>query len=186
MMSNRYLLCLFSMALLFILSSENIMANEVRINSFSSWSQNIIVSGKVTDSDGEPLIGVNIQVKDTDIGTSTDFDGEFVLEEIDENAVLVFSYVGYQKLEVPVEGRTSINVEMITDAQMLDEVIVVGFGTQKKVNPTGAVSTLNVDESITSRGIPNASSMMQGLIPGLAVNQNSGMAGNNEADLMIR
>lgn len=162
------------------------MANEVRINSFSSWSQNIIVSGKVTDSDGEPLIGVNIQVKDTDIGTSTDFDGEFVLEEIDENAVLVFSYVGYQKLEVPVEGRTSINVEMITDAQMLDEVIVVGFGTQKKVNLTGAVSTLNVDESITSRGIPNASSMMQGLIPGLAVNQNSGMAGNNEADLMIR
>lgn len=186
MMINRHFLCLFILVFLIGGFWNEASANEKIAKIFGEISQKITITGKVTDSEGEPLIGVNIQVKGTDIGTSTDFDGEYVLEDVDENAVLVFSYIGYQKIEVEVGGRTAVSVEMIADAQMLDEVVVVGFGTQKKVNLTGAVSTLNVDESITSRGISNASSMMQGLIPGLAVNQNSGMAGNNEADLLIR
>lgn len=146
----------------------------------------ISVAGTVTDVDGEPLIGVNIQVKGGSVGTSTDFDGNYTLDNVEEDATLVFTYVGYQKQEVEVEGRATINVQMASDAQMLDEVVVVGYGTQKKVNLTGAVSTLDVDDAITSRALPNASSMLQGLIPGLAVNQNSGMAGNNEAELLIR
>ncbi|HLT93703.1 MAG TPA: TonB-dependent receptor, partial [Membranihabitans sp.] len=101
-------------------------------------------------------------------------------------AVLVISYIGYRSQEIPLEGRTTLTIIMNEDIQTLDEVVVVGYGTQKKVNLTGAVSTLEVDDVITSRALPNTSSMMQGLIPGLAVNQNSGMAGNNESELLIR
>src|SRR5690606_34247477 len=144
------------------------------------------VTGRVIDSDGNPLIGVNILVQGTNIGTTTDLDGQFILNDLDEQAVLVISYIGYRSQEIPLEGRTTLTIIMNEDIQTLDEVVVVGYGTQKKVNLTGAVSTLDVDDAITSRALPNTSSMMQGLIPGLAVNQNSGMAGNNEAELLIR
>ncbi len=104
----------------------------------------ISISGTVTDTEGEPLIGVNIQIKGTTIGTSSDFDGNYTLNNVEEDATLVFSYVGYQKQEVAVDGKAVLNIQMATDAQMLEELVVVGYGTQKKVNLTGAVSTLNV------------------------------------------
>ncbi len=92
----------------------------------------INVSGLVTDMVGEPLIGVNIQVKGTAIGASTDFQGNYSLNNVREDAILVFSYIGYQTKEVTVEGRTTINLEMASDAQLLDELVVVGYGTQKR------------------------------------------------------
>src|SRR5690606_14725183 len=92
----------------------------------------IDVSGNVTDANGEALIGVNIQVKGTAQGTSTDFDGRFALENVPEDAVLVFSYIGYQTLEVPVDGQTTISVVLQEDSQTLEEVVVVGYGTVKK------------------------------------------------------
>src|SRR5690625_4970019 len=90
------------------------------------------VSGTVMDEAGEPLIGVNIQVKGSNKGTSTDFDGNFTLEDIDENAVLVISYIGYQTQEISVAGRSNLQIVMKSDSQMLDEVVVVGYGTVKK------------------------------------------------------
>src|SRR5690606_2238791 len=104
------------------------------------------VSGTVTDQSGETLIGVNIQVKGTNKGTATDFEGHFILEDIDENAVLVVSYVGYQTQEISIDGQsTIINVTLLTNAQLLDEVVVVGYGTIKKSDLTGAVTSLAKD-----------------------------------------
>src|SRR5690606_8914276 len=88
------------------------------------------VSGKVIDQSGEPLIGVNIQVKGTNKGTVTDFEGDFSFEDINENAVLVVSYVGYQTQEVAVAGKTNLTITLESDSQLLDEVVVVGYGTQ--------------------------------------------------------
>src|SRR5699024_2760405 len=97
------------------------------------------VSGTITDDTGEPLIGVNIQVKGSNKGTSTDFDGEFTLEDIDENAILIISYVGYQTQEIPVAGKSNLDIVMSSDSQLLDEVVVVGYGTQSKRNITSAI-----------------------------------------------
>ncbi len=101
----------------------------------------ITISGLVTDQEGEPLIGVNIQVKDTNKGTSTDFDGRFTLEEVDENAVLVVSYIGYRTQEVSVAGKSNLVISMTSDSQLLDEVVVVGYGTREKGRLTGSVSS---------------------------------------------
>src|SRR5690606_23776600 len=100
------------------------------------------IEGTVTDQDGEPLIGVNIQVKGTNQGTSTDLEGRFILEDIDENAVLVVSYIGYQAQEVAVTGKSNLIITLLSDSQLLDEVVVVGYGTQKKVNVIGSVATI--------------------------------------------
>ncbi|HLT94197.1 MAG TPA: carboxypeptidase-like regulatory domain-containing protein, partial [Membranihabitans sp.] len=84
------------------------------------------MEGQVSDLQGEPLIGVNVLVKGTNKGTSTDFAGKFVLEDVDDDAILIFSYIGYQTLEVAVEGQTALEIRMSSDAQLLDELVVVG------------------------------------------------------------
>src|SRR5690625_4269474 len=104
------------------------------------------ISGRVVDSEGEPLIGVNIQVKDSSKGTATDFDGNFTLEDIDENAVLVISYIGYQTEEIVVSGRSEVTITLTSDAQLLDEVVVVGYGTQKRANLTSSISSVDMDD----------------------------------------
>src|SRR5690606_18231373 len=104
------------------------------------------IGGTVTDQEGEPLIGVNIQVKGTNMGTSTDIDGQFIIDDIDENAVLVVSYIGYQTLEVAVAGKSNLTIVLLSDSQLLDEVVVVGYGTQKKTSLTTAVSSLKGDD----------------------------------------
>lgn len=106
----------------------------------------IVISGNVTDESGEPLIGVNIQVKGSNQGTSTDLEGRFTLEDVSNDAVLVFSYIGYQTLEVSVEGRSTISVTLLEDSQTLDEVVVVGYGTVKKRSVTSAISKIENDK----------------------------------------
>src|SRR5690625_2589626 len=146
----------------------------------------ITVNGIVTDQDGEPLIGVNIQVKGSDKGTATDFDGKFILEDIDENAVLVVSYVGYQTQEVTVSGRSELTITLTSDAQLLDEVVVVGYGTQKKVNLTGAVSEIKSDE-LEFRSVNSATQALQGLAPNLNIDVNStGGAADASMNINIR
>ncbi|MGV8096581.1 MAG: SusC/RagA family TonB-linked outer membrane protein [Mangrovibacterium sp.] len=108
------------------------------------------------------------------------------MPDVPSDAILVFSFVGMKTQTLPVEGKTTFMVQMEEETVGLEEVVAIGYGVQKKVNLTGAVSAVRIDEKLTSRSLPNVSSMMQGLVPGLAVNQNSGMAGNNEATLLIR
>lgn len=146
----------------------------------------IVVSGTVTDAaDGEPLIGATVQVKGKASAVSTDIDGRYRIN-VDDKDVLKFSYVGYLSEEKKINGQTTLDVEMKSQAATLGEVVVVGYGTQKKVNLTGAVASVNVDKDITSRSVANVSSALSGLMPGLTVTQSSGMAGNNSGELLIR
>ena len=143
------------------------------------------ISGKVTDETGEPIIGAAVQIKGTTTGTITDEKGEFTLQVPDNTAVLVISFVGYEKQEITVGSQSFINISL-KPSGTLDEVVVVGYGSQKKVNLVGAVATVNVDERILGRALPNISSGLSGLAPGLSAIQNSGMAGRNGAALLIR
>src|SRR5690606_34170468 len=124
------------------------------------------IAGVVTDQHGEPLIGVNIQVKGTNMGTSTDIDGKFAIDDIDENAVLVVSYIGYQTQEVSVAGKSILSIVLLSDSQLLDEVVVLGYGTQRKVNLTGAVDVISND-NIENRQSSTVSQILQGQSPGL-------------------
>lgn len=146
----------------------------------------IEIRGKVTIENGETLPGVNILEKGTSNGTITDENGNFSLKVNNTESVLIFSYIGYLSKEVSVENQRAINVNLEADTRGLEEVVVVGYGTQKKVNLTGAVSAVNIDEKIASRALANVSSGLSGLIPGMAVTQSTGMAGRNNASLMIR
>lgn len=145
----------------------------------------IHLTGRVIDNIGEPIIGANVMVKGTAMGTITDIDGNFTLNAPDK-AVLQFSYIGYLSKEVRPTDKKNIIVTLLEDAHNLDEVIVVGFGTQKKINLTGAVSTAN-DEMLQSRPVSNAIQALQGVLPGLNISVNSGGGElNNKLDLNIR
>ncbi|MBT1703778.1 SusC/RagA family TonB-linked outer membrane protein [Chryseosolibacter indicus] len=144
------------------------------------------VTGRVTSPDGvDPIPGVNVVVKGSTIGTITDVEGKFSIS-VPADGVLVFSYIGHVTEEIPVGDRTVVDISLTPDIQTLNEVVVVGYGTQEKVNVTGAVSAVKIDEKITGRALTNVSSGLTGLVPGLTATQSSGMAGNNNASLLIR
>lgn len=146
-------------------------------------SQNQI-TGTVTDALGEPLIGVNIVVQGTAIGSATDFDGSFSLTGVPHDAVLVVSYIGYQTQEIAVDGQTSIQIVLEEDSQTLDQVVVVGYGTQKKANLTGAVGVAT-SERLENRSITSLGQGLQGVIPGLNITYSSGDP-NEAANFNIR
>ena len=148
-------------------------------------SAQVSVSGTITDENGEPLPGATIQEKETTIGTITDSEGRFSLNASSENAVLVVSFVGYEAMEVLLEGRTTLNLSMIPDIESLQEVVVVGFGTQKKENLTGAVSTVNTRD-LEARPVRNVGQALQGLVPGLNITQSAGGNLNNTPSYNIR
>ncbi len=149
-------------------------------------SQAIQVNGTVTSStDGEGLPGVNVLVKGTATGTITDIDGRYHISVPEEDDTLVFSSIGYITQEVAVNGRTEINATMAEDVQSLEEVVVIGYGTQKKVNVTGSVESIN-EQDIVSRPVGQASMALQGLAPGVTVTQNSGKPGSDGGVIRIR
>ena len=152
--------------------------------SVSAWAQNISVSGTVTDVNGEPIIGAYVLVKGTSNGTSTDVDGKYQIS-VASNGTLVFTLVGMKDSEVPVNGKAVINVTMEEDSEMLDDVVVIGFGTQKKENLTGAVASVNVSKALESRPIADVGRGLQGMTPGLNVNSGSGEVGS-ESTIRIR
>lgn len=131
-------------------------------------AQDISVSGNVKDEKGEALIGVSIQVKGTTIGNITDIDGNFTISSVPANSELVFSYMGYQTQTIAVKGNKVINVTLKEDSQALEEVVVVGFGTQKKVNLTGAVASVGA-EVLENKPVANVGQALQGVVPNLNV-----------------
>lgn len=137
--------------------------------------QQSVITGKVIDIENEPLIGVNILEKGTLNGTITDYDGNFSLST-SANATLVFSYIGYESIEIDRGGRSNIEVRLVEDAEMLDELIVVGYGTQKKVNLTGAVASID-GSALSDRSGYSVSQMIQGKVPGLTITPSSGRPG---------
>lgn len=142
-------------------------------------AQNRMVSGKVLDALQEPLVGVSIRIEGTTQGTITDVDGAFEVQVPAAGATLDFSYVGYLTEKVKVKpGQKNIVVYMQEDAIMLDEAVVVGYGTQKKVNLTGAVATVD-SKSLEDRAAHSLTSMLQGSVPGLNVTTSSGVPGSS-------
>lgn len=137
----------------------------------------VTVSGTVSDEMG-PLPGATVLVKGTTNGVQTDFDGNYTLTDIAEQGVLVFSYIGYKTTEVSVEGQTTINVTLTEDAQALEEVVVVGYGTQRRSDITGAVSTIS-SESLEQVPVTNPEQALAGRAAGVNVSTNSGRPGGD-------
>ena len=143
----------------------------------------IKATGIVKDANGEPIIGANVIVKGQSTGTITDIDGRFVLDT-PKDAVLQITYIGYVSQEVKVSGKKELNVVLKEDTETLDEVVVVGFGTQKKVNLTGAVGLATAKE-LESRPVTSATQALQGLVPGLQISTSTGEL-DKTADISIR
>jgi TonB-linked SusC/RagA family outer membrane protein len=144
------------------------------------------ITGRVTSAeDGQGIPGVNVLVKGTAMGTITGMDGGYSVEVASDEAVLVFSMVGFVRQEVNVGSRTVIDVTLERDVTALEEVVVVGFGEQKKVNLTGSVSTIDAAD-IQNRPITDVSQAFSGKTTGLWVNQTSGLPGNDNAQIRVR
>lgn len=151
----------------------------------SSANENLAtVNGTVKDAAGEGLIGVSILVKGTSAGTVTDIDGSYSLEVPDGSNTLVFSYTGYQTVEINLDGRTTIDVVMSTDVALLDQVVVIGYGTVKKSDLTGSVASLAGSE-LTSLAVGNPTSALQGKVSGLQI-ENNGAEPGGAANVFIR
>ncbi|MFV0469506.1 MAG: SusC/RagA family TonB-linked outer membrane protein [Dysgonomonas sp.] len=142
------------------------------------------ISGFVKDKNGESLIGVAVLVKGETRGTTTDFDGKYNLT-VSDKTVLVFSYLGFQTQEVTVGDRTVLDVMMQSDSQLIDEVVVVGYGTQRKATLTGAVSTVGTNE-INTATASNVKDLLAGKLAGVRVQQQTGEPGSYSSKMDIR
>lgn len=142
------------------------------------------ISGVIKDEKGEAIIGASVMVKGETVGVITDVDGKFAIDA-PRNSTFVVSYIGYLTNEINVGDRTSLDIILREDTQNLEEVVVIGFGTQKKINLTGAVSVVK-GEDISKRPVTNPSAMLQSQIPGLRVNLGTGEPGNQGISFRVR
>ncbi|WP_288738984.1 TonB-dependent receptor [uncultured Coprobacter sp.] len=151
--------------------------------SVATFSQQT-VTGVVKGVVGEPLIGASVMVKGTTTGSITDIDGKFSIKA-STNSVLVFTYVGYQNQEIPLNGRTSLQVVLKENSKALDEVVVVAYGVQKKESVVGAISQVKSTDLARS-GVPTLSTSLAGRVPGMVTVQTSGMPGASEPKIFVR
>ena len=142
------------------------------------------ITGVVNDNFGIPIIGANVIISGTTTGTVTDIDGNFSLD-IESGSVLTVSYIGYISVDVKLTGESSYSVVLKEDTQALDEVVVVGYGTQKKANLTGAVSTVKMEDVLGDRPVVSVSQALQGSMPGLQITSSTGKPGGG-MDFNIR
>lgn len=142
------------------------------------------VKGRVVDASGEPVIGASVVMKGTTTGTITDMDGNFTLPNATKG-ILVVSFIGYKTQEIATDGKAPVNVTLKEDSELLEEVVVVGYGTQKKATLTGAVGMVNGDEVLKGRAASNVGTALQGTIPGLTITRTSSRPTEN-ADISIR
>lgn len=143
------------------------------------------VTGTVVDKDGFSIIGANVLEIGTTNGAVTDIDGNFSLE-VGQNAVIRVSYIGYLDQEIPTANQTTLQITLLEDTRALDELVVVGYGTQRKVNLTGSVSSINMMEIAETRPVTSLSASLHGLAAGLHVNQGNARPGGDGATLRIR
>ena len=142
------------------------------------------ITGVVSDENGLPLIGVAVVDQSTKNGAITDFDGKFVLKVNSLNTSIQFSYLGYEPITEQLKGRTTLNIKMGEDTQLLDEVVVVGYGTQRKSSITGSISSVNTDR-LKDVSSPSVSNMLQGKVAGVVVTPTSGRPGDG-ATIRVR
>ena len=148
------------------------------------YAQQLNVSGVVTDVSGETIIGASIMVKGTSNGTITDMDGAFSLN-VPSDGVLVVSYIGYKTQEVAVDGKSSFKIVLRDDVEVLEEVVVVGYGTQKKATLSGSIEQVR-GEALESRAVSNVGLALQGQTPGVMVTRSSSRPGNEDVKFQIR
>lgn len=149
----------------------SLLVGALAMISFPAMAAPEQITGRVVDINGEPLIGANVTEQGTSNGTITDFDGMFVLT-VEKNATLVVSYVGYKDQEV--RAQKDMRVMLKEDTQMLDEVVAIGYGTQKKANLTGAVTTVDVSKALESKTETDVAKALQGAVPGLTITNQNG------------
>jgi len=150
-----------------------------------AWGQGVSVSGKVSGENGEALPGVTVLLKGTTNGTATDAEGNYSLNVPGGSGTLVISFIGYLKQEIPINNRTTVNVALAPDAKALEEVVVIGYGTQNKANLTGSLATVS-GRTLTERPAPNAATLLQGRVTGLQVTQPSAEPGRDNPNFLIR
>lgn len=167
----------------FVINNRQIILTN--LGKSSKVQQQKAVSGNITDASGAPLPGVTVVVKGTTTGTITDFDGNFSLSNVPVDASLVFSFVGMKTQEVSVVGKTTINVILEEEAVGVDEVVVVGYGTVKKANLTGAVSSVDFTE-LETRPASNTATLLQGQMSGVTVSNFNNQPGNDNPEIRIR
>ncbi|MDR2968371.1 MAG: TonB-dependent receptor [Tannerellaceae bacterium] len=177
-----------SMIILFLCAATMTYASDdiTKLSVNAVQQQGNTISGTIVDASGEAIIGVNVIVTGTTNGTITDLDGKFTLTNVPANATLNVSYIGYMEQTISVQGRSRFNIVMAEDIQNLEEVVVVGYGVQKKVNLTGSVATVKYDKELENRPITNASQALAGKMPGVWVSQNSGAPGDDGAQIRVR
>lgn len=138
----------------------------------------VIVHGKVTDDKGTPLVGVTVQVKNTNIGTVTNSEGEYTIYPMTGNDTLVFSYIGYNTIAVPINGRSDMSVKMEASSSKLNELVVVGYGTQKKEDLSGSISVVSTKQ-LTNRPVTSLTNALQGTVPGMVILSRPGDVGSD-------
>ncbi len=156
-------------------ASKYVLAVLLSVVSLGVWAQDRQVTGKVKDASGTGMPGVSIAVKGTQRGANTDVDGNYKIA-VPDNATLVFSYVGYKPLDVAVAGRDVVNATLEEDNQVLNEVVVIGYGTVRKKDATGAVNAIGVKD-FNKGVITSTQQLLQGRVAGVAVTQNNGEPG---------
>lgn len=187
----RKILIIMKLTLIMIyLSVLQINANgfpqvSVSLNSHEELLQQPSISGTVTDEKGNPVPGVTVMVKGTNIGALSDLSGKYILNNVPPDATLSFSFVGMISQEIPAEGRMLIDVIMKEDVIGLEEIVVVGYGTQKKATLTGSIVSVSSDEIVKSPA-SNVAASLQGSLPGLTSLQRSGAPGDDLSSLLVR
>jgi len=163
----------------FYLSLINVIASDVNAATGSEntgmflQQQQRSITGTVVDKQGIPLPGVSIVLKGTTTGTITDVNGNYHLADVPDNGILVFSFIGMATQEITLAGSSKVDVQMVEDSLGLDEVVVVGYGTQKKASLTSAISQIKGEEALKNKGVNNVTVALQGEIPGLVITRTS-------------
>ena len=173
------------MFLLSLLTGGNAVANVITTPQNAAVQQENTCLGSIVDNLGEPVVGASVLVKGTLNGTISDVDGRFSLKHVRPGSILVVSYVGYLSQEIVWDG-TTLRITLAKDTQMLDDVVVVGFGTQKKVDLTGAVSQVKMADVLGDRPVINAAAALQGAMPGLVVSGASGPGQKKSLNILRR
>lgn len=173
------------MAGTFLCVPFTVYAESPSVSGIEQTVRNITVKGVVVDVGGEPVIGASVQLKGAaGVGTITDVDGKFTLP-VPANGVLQISYIGYKTTEVRVNGQAGLKVTLQEDTETLDEVVVVGYGIQKKASVTGSVAAISSDKLMEVKA-PSVTNMLAGRLPGLRAVQRSGSPGDDGASVDIR
>lgn len=160
------------------------LAGVLMLLSLTAYAQERTVTGKVYDAAGEPIIGASVVIQGTTQGIITDIDGAFQLK-VQPSQTLVVSFLGYKDVILPVGNKNDFKITLEEDSKKLDEVVVVGYATQKKVNLTGSVASVSAKD-IQDIPVANTATLLQGRLPGLVLTQNGAQAGNDNPEIRIR